>query len=266
MSRLNDLLRQEGTVRVLPQTRPIRKDPPLAREAVLLLHGFSGSPAEMLPLAESLADAGYAVRAPRYPGHGSTRDDFMRTDAEDWARRAFDAYLDLRAEYDTVHVAGHSMGGLLATAVASTFGAARLILFAPAFELKRKAILLTPIASPVVKVIPVGRPLPERDRDDPVRSALHADYWADDLVSPSAELARLIRECRPLASRVTARVLVVTGAEDDTVPAEIGDWAKARMRRAASVETHVLEGAGHLLTFDDNRDRTISLVMDWLKR
>jgi len=37
---------------------------------VLLLHGFTGSPASMRPWGEALADRGWTVRVPRLPGHG----------------------------------------------------------------------------------------------------------------------------------------------------------------------------------------------------
>ena len=39
---------------------------------VLLVHGFTGSPASMRPWGEYLAGQGYAVAVPRLPGHGTT--------------------------------------------------------------------------------------------------------------------------------------------------------------------------------------------------
>src|SRR5580704_15003176 len=40
-------------------------------DGVLVLHGFTGSPFSMRPLADKLAEAGYAVELPRLPGHGT---------------------------------------------------------------------------------------------------------------------------------------------------------------------------------------------------
>jgi len=41
------------------------------RTGVLLLDGFTGSPASVLPWAEFLAQAGYSINDPRLPGHGT---------------------------------------------------------------------------------------------------------------------------------------------------------------------------------------------------
>ena len=52
----------------------MRSDPYLAKgghTGVLLLHGFTGSPASVLPWAEFLAEAEYSIRVPRLPGHGT---------------------------------------------------------------------------------------------------------------------------------------------------------------------------------------------------
>ena len=39
--------------------------------ACLLIHGLTGSPSEMAYLAERLNTAGYTVKAPLLPGHGT---------------------------------------------------------------------------------------------------------------------------------------------------------------------------------------------------
>src|SRR3546814_4504262 len=46
----------------------------------LVLHGFTGTPVSMRPLADGLADAGFAVEMPRLPGHGTHVDDMVRSE------------------------------------------------------------------------------------------------------------------------------------------------------------------------------------------
>jgi len=83
------------------------------RRGALVLHGFTGCPQSMRPLAEAFADAGYTVELPRLPGHGTAVQDMARYGWSDWAAAAEAAYADLAARTDSVVVAGLSMGGTL---------------------------------------------------------------------------------------------------------------------------------------------------------
>jgi alpha-beta hydrolase superfamily lysophospholipase len=49
---------------------------------VLVLHGFTGNPVSVRPLAEALAEAGFAVEMPRLPGHGTHVEDMIPTTAQ----------------------------------------------------------------------------------------------------------------------------------------------------------------------------------------
>ena len=84
------------------------------RKAVLLIHGYTGTPSEMLPLGNYLNQLGYTVLCRRLPGHGTSVGDLERTTAEDWYSAAKDACEGLLGRYEDVYVAGLSMGGVLA--------------------------------------------------------------------------------------------------------------------------------------------------------
>ena len=74
----------------------------------------------MRPLAEALADAGFAVELPRLPGHGTDTADMVETGWDDWlteAERALEA-VQARTPDGKVVVAGLSMGGALTVALA----------------------------------------------------------------------------------------------------------------------------------------------------
>lgn len=268
MSRLALLLRTgSGTAQIKPpvtEALPIRIDPEGAREAVLLLHGFSGYPGELGPLAQALVSAGYAVYAPRFPGHGTCRKDFLLTTAEDWARCAYDAYLDLRAKYTVVHVAGHSMGALLASAVAVSFDAPKLILMAPAFELSIKYIGATRLLAPFLKVITTNRVPTPFDQEDPARKALQPEYWADVMVSPASELERLRKLCRKNIERLRSQTLVIVGEADRTVPVRVAEYLRKAAPHAASFEKRLIPGASHVFPFNEHSKAMITIVLDWM--
>lgn len=263
MSKLDRILKTKATTRLVPEARPYRVDPTGAKEAVLLLHGFTGIPRELSLVGASLAESGYACHAPRYPGHGTDRADFLNSGAEDWLRRALDAYLDLASEYKTVHVIGHSMGGLIATLVAATFNSSRLVLLAPAFKAVGTGLALSPLIAPFKSVLRRNRPNVETD---PVREQLFADYWADDLVAGAVQLLRLQKAAQRNLSRIHSRVLVVVGSKDDVVPASVAQYVERKALGAASFEAKTIEGAGHLFPFDTYSAKACAIVREWMSR
>ncbi|MEQ8176229.1 MAG: alpha/beta fold hydrolase [Syntrophomonadaceae bacterium] len=82
--------------------------------AILFIHGFTASPSEVLPTARLIAEArGVAVRGILLPGHGASPEELNRFGWEDWFEAVKDACLSLLRDFESVYVAGLSMGGML---------------------------------------------------------------------------------------------------------------------------------------------------------
>lgn len=109
-----------------------------ARGGVLLLHGFTGSPWELRPLGESLADRGFHARAPRLPGHGTVPEAMLWVTWREWVDAAERELLAFPPG-QRVAVVGLSMGALLGLILAARHPArvAGLALLAPAWRLAR---------------------------------------------------------------------------------------------------------------------------------
>ncbi len=75
-------------------------------DGVLVIHGFTGSPASMRPVADAVAAAGHAVELPRLPGHGTSVQDMLPTRWSDWSASVEDAYGDLAGRCRRVAVVG----------------------------------------------------------------------------------------------------------------------------------------------------------------
>jgi carboxylesterase len=266
MIRLRKLLLAPAPRLPLKEALPLRFAPSGAQEAFLLFHGFSGYPGEMEELAKGLVTAGYGVLAPRFSGHGTCRSDLMLAKAEDWVQRAFDSYLDAKAEYAKVHVLGHSMGALLAAATAIRFDVPKAVFLAPAFELKVRLIKLTPLAAPFVSVIPASREPSAYDLSVPARAILQKEYWSDVLVRPAAELERLRTLCRSNLARLKADTLVIVGDKDRTIPLGVADYIKSRASGAGSMESRIIEGGTHVFPFNEYAAPTLDIILEWMKR
>lgn len=97
---------------VLPDAEPLSHDGTTST-GVLALHGFTGNPSSMRPIADAMAALGHHVELPRLPGHGTTIDDMLTTGWHDWTAEVEAAYRRLAARTERVVVAGLSMGGSL---------------------------------------------------------------------------------------------------------------------------------------------------------
>ena len=78
---------------------------------VLLVHGFTGSPAAMHPWAEYLNQLGYTVRVPVLPGHCTKPEDLNEVKWEQWPAKVEQEISELAKTCTKIFICGLSMGG-----------------------------------------------------------------------------------------------------------------------------------------------------------
>lgn len=89
-----------------------------ARTGVLLVHGLTGTPAEMRLLAKGLNKQGFTVYAVQLAGHCGSMEDLVDTRWTDWLASVEGGLQRLSQHVDHVVVGGLSMGAVLSLAVA----------------------------------------------------------------------------------------------------------------------------------------------------
>jgi len=105
--------------------------------ALLLLHGFSSTPAVYRHLIPALTMYD-AVVCPALPGHADSFDSFSKARASEWLAAVEQTCAELFRDYQTVDVMGLSLGGLLACHLSNKFPLNHLYLLAPALVLRLK--------------------------------------------------------------------------------------------------------------------------------
>ena len=122
--------------KILPGAEPIFKN---GNEiGILLIHGFTGSPYEMKPLADIFINKGYTVSAPLLCGHGTSAEDMINCKWYDWFTNVKEALFELRKKCTTIYVAGLSMGGSLVLHLAAHYQVEGVIALAPGLVLMDK--------------------------------------------------------------------------------------------------------------------------------
>lgn len=266
MNRLKILLKHYNfkNFQISQASLPVFYDSPGATEAFLLIHGYTGYPSELKFIAQTLVTQGYAVYVLRLPGHGTNKEDFHASFAEDWLRHCFDSYINLKIKYKTVHVAGHSMGGLLATATAVTFNAPKLILLAPAFILDTHTFFFRSFRSIFQPLNKKEKPLGFISQDFPERRELHEEYWKTEHKKQLMQLLKLKRYCKKIISKVSSDVLLIVGEKDMTVSPKVDALFQKKAKKAHSYTSQIIKDASHCFTFDGHENDAISIIKKWL--
>jgi carboxylesterase len=213
---------------------------------VLVSHGFTGTPASMRPWAEHLAAAGFTVRLPLLPGHGSTWQDTNRTRWTDWYGAIERAHDELTARCQTVFACGLSMGATLVTRLAERRpdAVAGLILVNPSFGTERFDAKFAPYIGWAVK----SRPAIGGDIKKP--GVIEPAYDRTPVVA-FASLQKLWRVTVADLPRVIAPVLMYRSREDHVVEPMSGRLLQQRAT-ATTVREVVLENSYHVATLDND--------------
>lgn len=245
---------------------------------VLLIHGFMGTPGELRPLGDVLAQRGYRVYAPLLARHGEAPEAMAGARWHEWYDSAEQAWRDLLGRCERVFVLGFSMGGLLALHLAAQQQIDGVITLAAALQLHGgwplKTLGLARFA------VPWFYPLRYANFNDPlIRADIQEKAGQIDLNDPAVvdqirksvriptgaiyELVRLgVRVRRELPS-ITTPALILQGRRDETVmpisAQQLHDLIGSDDKRLVWFER-----SGHQLPNDVERRQVWHTIADWL--
>lgn len=213
---------------------------------MLVLHGFTGSPQSMRPLAEALAARGHSVELPLLPGHGTAVEDMLPTRWSDWSEAAEAAYAELAARSRAVAVVALSMGGSLACLLASRHP-----------EIKGLGLVNPLVEPPAESFRDVLRGiLAEGTELVPGIGSDIAKEGASELSYPGTPVAAVlslfegIDGLAPDLPSIRCPVLLLSSREDHVVPSSSGDFLIDHV--PGPVERVWLEHSYHVATLDND--------------
>jgi carboxylesterase len=224
---------------------------------VLVLHGFTGNPTSMRPIAERLASAGYSVELPRLPGHGTSVEDMMSTSWSDWSGAALEAFDELATRSRKVALIGLSMGGTLAAYVAERRDVAAVVFINPA--------VMKPgddLVNGVKEMIDSGV-----ESFDSIGSDIKKEGPAEASYSATPLRCLLsffdgLDEVHGDLGKITAPSFLLTSREDHVITWERADDLVAMS--SGPVERLWLENSYHVATLDHDQEIVESSVVNFL--
>jgi carboxylesterase len=236
---------------VRPGAEPVSRDGSgaLARVGILLMHGFTGSPVSLRPLAELLSKRGFAIELPRLPGHGTEPRDLLPYRYADWRAEALAGLNRLRARTDRVVALGLSMGGTLVLDVATTEKLAGVVTINA--QILDRGGLVVKMAPLIEKIIPLAPASAAGLKKNDIKKG--GDEDAYDWVAAAAgnSLVRALPQVRARLSELRCPLLVAYSRDDHSVPP---DNSKALPGLVGTKEVTLLEllDSYHVATLDND--------------
>ena len=224
---------------------------------VLLIHGFTGSPAEMGLLGEFLHKEGYTVLAPRLSGHGTTVEDMAETKWPHWYSTVEDAYHILKSICSRVVVIGLSMGGLLALKLGTEYQVDKIVSLSTPIFIVDKRLDLLPVYKMFRKFVPKKR---KKYMDVAPKYTVSYGFTPPRSLS---SLLNLIQHVDALLPSILVPMLIIQGRHDHTVQARSAEYI---YERVGTKEKKLiwLDKSGHIVTIDIERDKVFRYIADFI--
>ena len=227
---------------------------------VLVLHGFTGSPQTMRPVADALISAGFSVELPRLPGHGTAVEELLTTGFDDWSGAVESAYAALSGCVERVAVVGLSMGGTLAAWLTARHPEIAGAVFVNALVAPIDPAMLA-MVDEMVQAGETVAPGIGSDIADP--DAIENAYEGTPLV-PLQSLAAGVVALQAALANISCPVLIMTSVDDHVVEPSNSDHLASAV--SGPVERVALERSYHVATLDYDKDLIIERTIDFVRK
>jgi carboxylesterase len=232
-----------------------------AKLGLALIHGFTGSPVSMRPLAEQLAARGFRVDVPRLPGHGTHPRDMQRTRYSDWRAEALRSVDRLASAAERIVLVGLSMGGTLALDLASSGerAIAGLVCINPQIlDRKGVAVKLSGIIELLVPLAPAA--LAGLRKDDIAKPGVSEQAYDWVPTASGNSLLKELPRVRSQLGKLSCPLLVAHSRQDHSVPPENSEEL---LRLVPHAKELLLERSYHVATLDYDLELLASRISEF---
>jgi len=211
---------------------------------ILLLHGWSSPPEELLPLAKYLNSLGYTVSAPLFRGHGTKPEDLLGITRQDWIADARKSLEEMKKQASKIFVGGISMGGNISMLLSEDESIVGIVAMGASVKFHFHSLVRI-----VLFFMGLTKTYRKKKFSPGVRKKMgKRDAYTYYPVESAREVAKLADETRKYLPRITKPILIMQSTIDHMVskksPQIIFDGVSSRVKEIYWVKNkyHVFAG------------------------
>jgi carboxylesterase len=223
--------------------------------AVLLLHGFTGSSADVRMLGRFLEKKGYTCHAPQYKGHGVPPEELVHTGPEDWWQDVMEGYEFLKSKgYEEIAVAGLSLGGVFSLKLGYTVPVKGIIPMCAPMYIKSEEVMYE-------GVLAYAREYKKFEGKSPEQIEQEMEEFKKTLKA----LQQLIADVRQNVDMIYAPTFVVQARHDNMINTDSANIIYNEVESDVK-ELKWYEESGHVITLDKEKEQLHEDIYQFLER
>ena len=251
---------------IIPTAEPFLLVGEANKPACLLVHGFTGTPKEMLWMGEFLHGQGYTCLGIRLAGHATHPEDMILSTRADWIASVEDGYHTLCGLTDKIFMIGLSMGGVLSLLLAAHLDVMGVVAMSTPYRM--------PSDYPVwlMRLFSYFMPFHRKGSGEPGSGWFDSSAYREHISYPrnpvrsAAELKLLILEMRKSLPEVHVPVLLMHSRDDRYVLPDNMEHIHSELTGATDKTKLYIRGSGHVLPRDAARQDVFQRTLEFIQR
>jgi carboxylesterase len=222
----------------------------------LCIHGFTGAPSEVEPLAKYLTDhTEWIIVTPTLPGHGEILS-LKGVQYHQWINHAEEELQELSKMCDKVFVIGFSMGGMIASFLAAKYPVDKLVLLSAAAYYLNPKQMASEIKSMLVDTF-------KGKLNENVLFQRYKRKIKGTPFTATLQFRRLVSFIKPLLHQVEVPTLIAQGECDGVVPPKSAEYLYRTINAKTKKITYIKDSNHHICHCEE-KDALFTQVFDFL--
>jgi carboxylesterase len=228
------------------------------KRAVLMLHGFTGSSADVRMMGRYLQKKGYTCHAPQYKGHAVPPEELVHTGPDDWWEDVIGGYNHLKEkDYDEIAVCGLSLGGVFSLKLATQQPVMGVIPMCAPMSMKSEEVMYEGVCE-------YAKEYKRREQKSPEQIEEEMEEFKKTPMNTLKALQQVILDVRNSVDLVYAPTFVVQARNDEMINTNSANIIYEEVE-SEKKDLKWYENSSHVITLDKEKEQLHEDVFAFLE-